>query len=118
MLFTAVTCGVPYVNVPVLSNVILVTLDKRSSASPSRTKKPCFVALPIAAIIAVGVASTNAQGQNTTKIVTARITCPEISQVKMAAVSATTTTQVAQRSASPTIFAFPASADCTRRIMR
>jgi len=32
------------------------------------------VALPMAAMIAVGVASTRAQGQNTTRMVTARIT--------------------------------------------
>ena len=47
----------------------------RSSASPSRTRKPCFVALPMAAMMAVGVASTSAQGQNTTSIVTARMIC-------------------------------------------
>ena len=62
-------------------------------------------------MIAVGVASTRAQGQKTTRIVTARIIFPEISQVRNAAVSAVTTIHVAQRSAMPTIFAFPASAD-------
>lgn len=42
---------------------------------------------------------------------------PEISQVRAAAVRAITTIHVAQRSARPTILAFPASADCTRRII-
>ena len=46
------------------------------------------------------------------------MTSPVTSQVSTAAVSATTTTQVAQRSAIPTILALPASADCTSRIMR
>ena len=74
--------------------------------------------MPMAAMIAVGVARTRAQGQNTTKIVTERSSCPVANQVITAAVSAITTIQVAHRSASPTIFAFPASADCTRRIIR
>ena len=52
------------------------TLASRSSASPSRTRKPCFVALPMAAMMAVGVASTSAQGQKTTRMVTARIISP------------------------------------------
>ena len=41
-----------------------------------------------------------------------------MSHVSAAAVSAMTTIHVAQRSARPTILALPASADCTRRIMR
>ena len=72
----------------------------------------------MAAMIAVGVASTSAQGQNTTRIVTARMISPLMSQVSAAAVRAITTIHVAQRSATPTILALPASADCTRRIMR
>ena len=72
----------------------------------------------MAAMMAVGVASTSAQGQKTTRMVTARMICPLISQVSAAAVRAMTTIQVAQRSAMPTILALPASADCTRRIMR
>ena len=74
--------------------------------------------MPIAAIMAVGVAKTKAQGQKTTRIVTARIISPLITQVRAAAVRAITTIQVAQRSAMPTIFALPASADCTSRIIR
>ena len=86
--------------------------------SPSRTRKPCFVALPMAAMMAVGVASTSAQGQKTTRIVTARMISPENIHVSAAAVSAMTTIHVVQRSARPTILALPASADWTRRIMR
>ena len=115
---TATTRGVPRVSVPVLSKQTSLTPARRSSASPSRTRKPCFVALPMAAMMAVGVARTRAQGQNTTRIVTARMISPVKSHVSAAAVRAITTIHVAQRSASPTIFAFPASADCTSRIMR
>ena len=43
---------------------------------------------------------------------------PLMSHVSAAAESAMTTIHVAQRSAMPTIFALPASADCTRRTMR
>lgn len=57
--------------------------------------------------MAVGVASTRAQGQNTTRIVTARIISPEISQVSAAALKAITTIQVAQLSVIPTIFGLP-----------
>ena len=113
-----VSSGVPQVSVPVLSKARTFAPASRSSASPSRTRKPCFVALPIAAMIAVGVARTSAHGQKTTRIVTARMISPESSHVSAAAVSAMTTTHVANRSAKPTIFAFPASADCTSRIMR
>ena len=101
-----------------MSNVILETDASRSKASPSRTRKLCLVAFPIAAMMAVGVAKTRAQGQKTTRMVTARMISPVRSQVKAAALRAITTIQVAHRSAMPTIFAFPASADCTRRIMR
>ena len=72
----------------------------------------------MAAMMAVGVASTRAHGQNTTRIVTARMISPDISHVSAAAVNAITTIHVAHRSARLTIFALPASADCTRRIIR
>ncbi len=45
----------------------------------------CFVALPMAAMMAVGVASTRAHGQKTTRIVTARMISPVISHVSAAA---------------------------------
>ena len=68
--------------------------------------------------MAVGVASTSAQGQNTTRMVTARMISPVTSHVPAAAVRAMTTIQVAHRSARRTILALPASADCTSSIMR
>ncbi len=72
----------------------------------------------MAAMMAVGVASTSAHGQNTTRMVTARMICPVTAHVMAAALSAMMTIHVAQRSAMPTILALPASADCTSRIMR
>ena len=51
-------------------------------------------------------------------MVTARMTSPVTAQVPAAATSAVTTIHVAQRSASRTIFALPASADFTSSIMR
>ena len=72
----------------------------------------------MAAMMAVGVASTSAQGQKTTRMVTARSTSPLMIQVPAAASRAVSTIQVAQRSARRTMRALPASADWTRRIMR
>ena len=103
---------------PVLSKVTWETEASRSSASPSRTRKLCFVALPMAAMMAVGVASTRAQGQNTTRMVTARMGSRVMRPVRAAAVRAATTIQVAHRSARPTILALPASADWTSRTIR
>ena len=70
---TSTTFGVPYVNVPVLSNTISLMRPISSSDSPSFTKIPLRVKFPIDAIIEVGVARTNAHGQNTTRIVTDRV---------------------------------------------
>ena len=67
---------------------------------------------------AVGVASTRAHGQKTTRIVTARISSPVTSHVTQAMESAAATIQVAHRSASRTIFARLASADSTSFAMR
>ena len=67
--------------------------------------------IPDGSMMAIGVARTRAHGQNTTRIVTARMISPVKSQVRAAAKRAITTIQVAKRSARPTIFAFPASAD-------
>lgn len=53
----------------------------------------------MAAIMAVGVTNTSAQGQKTTQIVTARMIWPEMAQVSAAAVRAMNTIQVAHRSA-------------------
>ena len=84
----------------ILSKVRWDTQDRRSRASPSRTRKPCLVAFPMAAMTAVGVASTSAQGQNTTRMVTARINSPVAIQAPPAETRAMATIQVAQRSAS------------------
>ena len=116
-LLYSITLSFPLVSVPVLSKATVSTFDNLSSASPSLTKNPCLVALPMAAIMAIGVASTNAHGQNTTSIVTALIICPVKSHVSAAADNATTTIHVAHLSAVPTIFALPASADCTSFII-
>ena len=77
---------------------------------------PCFVACPIAAIIAVGVASTSAQGQNTTSTVTARTISLVIISVAIAISSATGTSQLATLSAIRAIGAFLFSASSTIRI--
>ena len=92
--------------VPVLSKVRCFTRERRSSASPSRTKNPWRVAFPIAAMIAVGVASTRAQGQNTTRMVTERMICPVKSQVSTAALKAIITIHVAHRSCNSNNFCF------------
>ena len=60
---------------------------------------PYFVAWPIAAIIAVGVASINAHGQNTTKTVTPLSMLPVTSHATIAIPSATGTSHVAHLSA-------------------
>ena len=114
----SLTSGFPFVMVPVLSKAIISVAAKRSRASPSFIRKPCFEALPIAAMIAVGVASTREHGQNTTRIVTALMISPVMIHVSAAAVSAVTTIHTAHLSASLTIFAFPASALSIRRTMR
>ena len=115
--YTCCTRGVPFVRVPVLSKVIFLTEESLSRASPSFTRKPCFVAFPMAAIIAVGVASTRAQGQKTTSMVTERIISPVTNQVITAALKAVTTIHVAHLSARLTIFALSASADWTSLII-
>ena len=53
--------------VPVLSKTIFFTLANSSILLPPLIKIPSFAALPIPAIIAVGVASPIAQGQEITK---------------------------------------------------
>ena len=65
-LITSVTSGVPCVSVPVLSKIIAVILQAISSGSPHLTKIPYCAHFPVPTMIAVGVASHNAQGQATT----------------------------------------------------
>ena len=67
----AVNLGLPSVNVPVLSKAITLTLCASSSACTSLIKMPCFAATPVPAMMAVGVASPNAQGQAITSTATA-----------------------------------------------
>ena len=85
---------------------------------PSRTRKPCRVALPMAAIMAKwgwpapGRRGEDHQNGDSADGLTGQ--CPGEGGYGRAI----TTIQVAQRSASPTILAFPASADWTRRTIR
>ena len=65
------TFSLPKVKVPVLSKATQLTFPIFSKASPDFIKTPCLEACPTAAIIEVGVARARAQGQNTTKTVTA-----------------------------------------------
>ena len=84
--------------------------ESLSKASPSFTNIPCLETFPMAATMAVGVARTKAQGQNTTRIVTALIIYPVIIHVNNALIKAATTIYVAHLSAIPTILALLASA--------
>ena len=110
------TTRFPFVSVPVLSKAMVSTLPIRSKASPDLIITPCFVACPIAAIIAVGVASTNAQGQNTTRTVTARTMSLVTINAIIAINNATGTSQLAALSAIRAIGAFLFSASSTIRI--
>ena len=118
-LFTARTRSSPRVSVPVLSKHSFFTPARRSSASPSRTRKP------VLRRVAYGGHDgrrrrehERAGAEDDEYRPRRRIISPVKAQVSAAAESAITTIQVAQRSARPTIFAFPASALCTRRIIR
>ena len=77
---------------------------------------PCLVAWPMAAIMAVGVASTRAQGQNTTSTVTAVMIFWLNRYAKMAMSSATGTSQLAALSAMRCMGACLFSASWTMRI--
>src|SRR3989304_2330576 len=65
-----VTDGSPLVNVPVLSNTIVCSLLAFSIASAPLNNTPYSAALPVPAIIALGVANPTAHGQEITKTVT------------------------------------------------
>ena len=79
-------------------------------------RTPYFVKFPIAAIIDVGVDSTSAQGQNTTRIVTDLIISKVYRYVKIEAVNAIATINVAHLSAVRTILAFSGFEDSTNLI--
>src|SRR5690606_32273237 len=70
---TSVTLGLPFVSVPVLSNIATVALLNASMASPPLNITPFEAPLPIPTMTAVGVASPRAHGQATTNIATAGI---------------------------------------------
>ena len=64
----SVTLGCPFVNVPVLSNITVVSFLAFSTYSPLRRSTPYSAPFPTTARIAVGVAMPKAHGQeiNTT----------------------------------------------------
>jgi len=59
----SVSSGLPSVTVPVLSSTTAPILWAVSSASPLLIRMPCSAPLPVATMMAVGVASPSAQGQ-------------------------------------------------------
>lgn len=61
--FTATTCGLPSVRVPVLSKTVVSSSLARCSASASRTSTPYSAARPTPEIIDIGVAVPKAHGQ-------------------------------------------------------
>ena len=60
---TAVTAGLPWVMVPVLSSTTAVRRRACSRASPLEIRMPSSAARPVPTMTAVGVASPRAQGQ-------------------------------------------------------
>ena len=64
------TCGRPWVRVPVLSNTKRVDRPRVSSAFFPVMISERRASAPVAAVMAVGVASDNAHGQVTTNIAT------------------------------------------------
>ena len=59
----SVTSGCPFVRVPVLSKMSVVTLWARSSASPPLMRMPRSAPFPVPTMMAVGVANPSAHGQ-------------------------------------------------------
>ena len=60
----SVTLGSPFVKVPVLSNMTVVSFLAFSTYSPLRSKTPYSAPFPTPARIAVGVAMPKAHGQD------------------------------------------------------
>src|SRR3972149_6226199 len=73
---TSVTDGSPFVSVPVLSKTMWGSRLAFSMASAPLNRMPCSAALPVPAIMALGVAMPTAQGQEMTS------TATEISRAK------------------------------------
>ena len=69
---TSVSCGLPSVNVPVLSNAIAVSLPKFSSGAPPLTSTPPRAARATPLKTALGVEIANAQGLAATNTAIAR----------------------------------------------
>ena len=61
------TSGEPFVRVPVLSKTTVSALQACSRAAPLRKRIPCSAAFPVPVIMATGVASPNAHGQEITR---------------------------------------------------
>ena len=93
-----------------MSNAIFFIFDNLSTTSPPFISIPYLDALPIPAIIAVGVASIKAHGQNTTNIVTDLNIWCVTRYVPIEETSAITTIHVAHLSVKLTIGAFLESA--------
>ena len=62
----SVTLGLPSVTVPVLSSTTVFTVCAVSSASADLIRMPFSAPLPVPTMMAVGVASPSAQGQEIT----------------------------------------------------
>ena len=111
--------------VPVLSNTTVLILWAVSKACPDLIRIPCSAPLPVPTIIATGVASPNAQGQEITNTLMAQFSAnskvaPD--NIQIAAVMREMpitigTNTPAMRSASLAIGAFVAEASSTRRII-
>ena len=71
--YTAATCGLPCVSVPVLSKTTVLTWLVRSIAAASLNQMPNLAALPMPTIIAAGVAKPKAHGHAITNTATAFI---------------------------------------------
>ena len=73
---SSATVGFPMVSVPVLSKATVWVCPTISANSPPLTRISRRAACPMLATIAVGVASTSAQGQKTMRTVMPRTTLP------------------------------------------
>src|SRR3989344_8372204 len=95
----SVNCGLPTVNVPVLSSTIAFILFAISREAASFTKMPRDAALPEETIIAIGVASPSAHGhammRTATKLTRAKLNAgvgPKKNQTIKVVTAITTTT--------------------------
>ena len=118
--------GLPWVKVPVLSKTTQSTLWASSRAAISLMRIPDRAALPVPTMMAVGVASPNAQGQAITSTATllrmalcqSPPSSPHNNRVSRAIPSTTGTNRALILSTSRCTGALPACADSTRAMMR